>query len=65
MTKAAVAFIVTLAIAIVYGVIFKVVYPLVDIDAGLALGFALAGLLTYIIARTLLQRMHSPPKSDN
>jgi hypothetical protein len=46
MTDIAVSFVFSLAIALVYGVIFKEAYPLVSIDAGLALGFALAGILT-------------------
>jgi uncharacterized membrane protein YGL010W len=61
MTNTAVAFISSLAIAVVYGVLFKSFYPLVDIEGGLALGFALAGLLTYLAARTLLQHFSKKP----
>jgi hypothetical protein len=64
MTNAAVAFIVSLTIAVVYGVIFSSVYPLVDIGSGLALGFALAGLITYLAASTLLQHFHKKHGTD-
>jgi hypothetical protein len=57
MTDIAVSFVFSLAIALVYGVIFKEAYPLVSIDAGLALGFALAGILTYAFFRALLLRV--------
>lgn len=57
MTDAAVALVVTLFIAVAYGVIFRKIYPLVTIDAGLSLGFALAGLLTYILLKAALLRI--------
>jgi hypothetical protein len=57
MTNTAVAFAVTLALAVAYGTIFRKIYPLVNIDAGLALGFALAGILTYLFLRIVLLRV--------
>jgi hypothetical protein len=64
MTAAIVAFIVSLAVAVVYGVIFKSVYPLVDINTGLALSFGLAGLLTYAAARAVLLKVKRKPNTD-
>jgi hypothetical protein len=57
MIDSAVALAVTLVIAVVYGVIFRKIYPLVTIDAGLSLGFGLAGLLTYFLLKAALQRV--------
>jgi uncharacterized membrane protein YGL010W len=57
MTKLAVGAIVTLTISVVYGVMFKIIYPLVEIDTGLALGFALVGLLTYICLKAIFLRV--------
>jgi hypothetical protein len=59
MTKISATFIATLTIATLYGVIFKEEYPLVSIDAGLALSFALAGLLTYLAFSAILPRARS------
>jgi uncharacterized membrane protein YagU involved in acid resistance len=66
MTNAVLAFILSLLIGVVYGVIFTQVYPLVKIDSGLALGFAIAGLLTYAAARSLLRlfKARSAPAND-
>ncbi len=57
MTNSAIAFAIVLGIAVFYGVIFKNIYPYVNIDAGLALGFALAGILTYAIFRAVLLQL--------
>jgi hypothetical protein len=65
MRNAALAFILSLLIGVVYGIIFTNVYPLVKIDSGLALGFAIAGLLTYAAARSLLRLFKAGPAPAN
>jgi hypothetical protein len=58
-TSLAIMFVATLVIATVYGVLFKEIYPLVRIDTGLALGFALVGLLTYVAIRAIVLGVRS------
>jgi hypothetical protein len=54
MTKFVIAFVLTVLLAVFYGVIFSYIYPLVVIDTGLALGFALAGIITYAALRLIV-----------
>lgn len=62
MTKPIVGLVITLVISVVYGVAFKVIYPLVNIDSGLAFFFALSGLVTYLSARAILHQLKRTPK---
>ena len=55
LTELGAGFVASVVIAVAYGVAFSIAYPLARIDSALVSLFALAGVCTYLVIRSILK----------